>query len=720
MSILLFRIIAVLFFCAPLFATEYRTPPRISDPPHIDGVLDEAVWKQALVVSDFLQRLPREGVAPTERTEMRILYTPTDLYLGFRAYDSRPEKIVATVMKRDDFDLLQNDQLAFAIDSYNDGRNGYWFSTNPLGARVDAQFGNEGDLWESNWNGIWDCKTRIDAQGWTAEIQIPFSTLRFRKGEENIMGINLFRRIVRTNEQIFAPLIPLQLSFGTPNVSAAVKYRFEGIQGAENLFVKPYGLGGFSTEMEDTVAEKNAGVDVRYQLTNSLISNFSLNMDFAEADVDDRQVNLTRFPLFFPEKREFFLESAANFQFGIPGETEVFFSRRIGLSADSLETVPILFGAKLTGKINRVDIGVLNVQARSNSCDETRDSCPITPAENFSVFRLKAGLASRSYAGAILTNRLTDGEGSNQTFGADMKLYLRNQVFLSGFATSVHSSEKDTSFRDSAAFDLNLSRAGERTSFQLRYTDIAADFNPVIGFVQRPDTRRFLGNLFVPYYRKQGALLSFTPGYQLIREEDHDGTLTFLTHEASLRLLFQSEDQVRFFANRKEEFVPEDFPIFREVMIPTGNYTENRAGIELSTKPGRSISGALTLSNGGFFGGSRLEISPSVVWKVNRHLNLSQTFISNRVQLGQEDFNIYLTQTRIGYSLNTSFSASAILQYDNDSQDFGVNFRAGYLFKEGTELFVVYNEIMDQNAPPGFSEQRDRSLLVKFTYMLRI
>lgn len=650
-----------------------------------------------------------------------MLYTRTNLYFGFRAYDSRPEKIVATVMKRDDFDLVQNDQLAFAIDSYNDGRNGYWFSTNPLGARVDAQFGNEGDLWESNWNGIWNCKTRMDAQGWTAEIEIPFSTLRFRKAGENIMGINLFRRIIRTNEQIFAPLIPLQLSNGTPNVSAARKYRFEGIQGAEHLFVKPYGLGGFSSETGSTAVEKNAGVDARYQVTNSLISNFSLNMDFAEADVDDRQVNLTRFPLFFPEKREFFLESAGNFLFGVPGETEIFFSRRIGLSEDSSETVPILFGARLTGKLRGVDIGVLDVQSRSDSCrDEAFEVCRFTPRENFSVFRLKAGMAARSYVGGIVTSRLTESASSSQSYGVDMNLYLWNEIFLSGFAAGVHSPENNRGLLDSAAFDLNLSRGGERTSFQIRYTDIAEDFAPAIGFVQRPDTRRFLGSLFVPYYRKQGALLSLTPGYQLIREEDHNGILTFLIYEASLRLLFQSEDQIRFFVNRKEEFVPQEFPIFREILIPKGDFLENRAGIELSTKPGRKISAALMVSQGGFFGGSRLEVSPSILWKVNRHLTLSQTFVSNRVQFGQEDFKINLTRTRMSFSLNTSISAAAILQYDNDSQDFGMNFRAGYLFQEGTELFVVYNEIMDRSSQSALAGQQDRSLLIKFTYMLRI
>jgi hypothetical protein len=300
-----------------------------------------------------------------------------------------------------------------------------------------------------------------------------------------------------------------------------------------------------------------------------------------------------------------------------------------------------------------------------------------------------------------------------------MNMLLWNEIFLSGFAAGVHS-PGNANFLNSAAFDLNLFRGGSRTSFQLRYTDIAAEFDPAIGFVQRPDTRRFIGNLFVPYYRDEGKLLSITPGYAVTREEDHNGTLTFFTNEASLRVLFQSEDQIRFFVRREEEFVPEEFPIFRTILIPHGKYAENRAGIELSTKPGRNISGTFTFSNGGFFGGSRLEIGPSLTWKINRHLSLSQTVLSNLIELGQERFSINLTRTRIGYSLNTSFSASAVLQYDNSSQEFGINFRAGYLFKEGTELFVVYNEIMDQGLRNDFTGQRDRSFLIKFTYMLRI
>ena len=257
-------------------------------------------------------------------------------------------------------------------------------------------------------------------------------------------------------------------------------------------------------------------------------------------------------------------------------------------------------------------------------------------------------------------------------------------------------------------------------SFQLRYTDVGTNFDPAIGFVQRPDTRRFLGSLYLPYYRKSGGLLSWTPGYSLTREEDHGGILTFLRQEGSFRLLFQTEDQIKFFGRQEEELVQQPFTIFRDIEVPAGRYNETRGGFELSTKPGRRFSATLLLSHGGFFGGNRFEASPTLLWKMNKHLTVSQTFASNAIDLGPEDFHVLLTRTRIAYSLNTNFSAQAMLQYDNSSQKLGMNFRAGYLFKEGTELFVVYNEILDQTSADGITPLTDRSLVVKFTYMLSL
>lgn len=680
------------------------SPQRVSDPPVIDGVLDEAVWQSAPVVSDFLQRLPREGAEPQERTEVRLLYTETSLYVGYRAFDNVPQKLASTVMKRDDFDVTQNDQFVIAIDSYNDGRSGYWFSTNPLGVRVDAQFAEEGDWWESNWNGIWECKTRIDSQGWTAEIEIPFSTLRFRRANSNVMGINLFRRVIATNESLFSPLVPLQYVNGTPNVSIARKYRFDGIRGGDQWYIKPYALGGFAGTQSDSKPEKNGGLDVRYQVTTSLITNLSLKTDFTETEVDDRQINLTRFSLFFPEKRDFFLESSGNFQFGLPGDTELFFSRRIGLSDDAQEALPMVFGAKLTGKIKKLDVGLLDAQT---------ESAASLSAENFGVARVKAGIGERSFAGAIFTNR-DGGSAFSRTYGADLNLFVYKDVFLNGFAAAVTSSA-GLDLQDSSAYSVALARQSERTSFRIGYRDIGAAFDPAIGFVQKPDVKRAEGNLFVPFYSNSSWLLSLTPGYEFFTDHDHTGRLSSRFQQASLKTAFQSGDQVSVFASYAEDLVLESFPIFRSEEVAPGFYREMRGGVSAATKTGRAISGTLDFSAGGFYGGSRLEFSPGLVWKVNHHITTSALYVNDWITMSADHFRVQLIRARVGYSLNTQLSVSSVVQYDNSSQSLGVNLRIGYLFREGTELFVVYNGISDKGVNP--EQPPARSLLIKFTYL---
>ncbi|PWT88882.1 MAG: hypothetical protein C5B54_09880 [Acidobacteria bacterium] len=691
----------------PAYRLEAVEPLKTAAPPVIDGVLNDEVWKEAPVISEFYQRLPKEGAPPTERTEVRMAYTSTSLFIAFRAFDSHPASIIATVMQRDDFDVVQNDQFAFAIDSYNDGHSGYWFSTNPLGVRVDAQFDKEGDLWEDNWNGIWECKTQINSDGWTAEIEIPFSTLRFQNAAKNTMGINLYRRIIRTNESLFAPLIPLSYANGTPNVSIAAKYEFTGIHGGEQIYLKPYVLGGMTdsnTLSEDT--QKNAGADLRYQILTSLTANVSVRTDFAETDVDERQINLTRFDLFFPEKRDFFLESAANFQFGIPGQTEVFFSRRIGLSEDASEAAPILIGSKLTGKVANTDIGILDVQTQDTATSF---------AENFAVIRLKQDIGQRSYFGGIFTNR-AGGDLFHRSYGADLNLYVYRDIFLNAFASAVDSTQIRTSY-GSSAFSISLARESERTSFLIAYRDIGKDFDPAIGFVEKADIRRSEGYLFVPFYLTSKTLLSITPKYELQYDEDHLGNLSSNFQQASIKFLFQSNDQVIGYVNRKEEFVPEPFAVFRSEMIPAGMYTSNRAGISIATKNGRWLSAGLEASGGDFYGGSRTEISPSVLWKLNSHITLSSDYLNDWIRLPESKFRIQLIRARARYSLNTHFSISSIAQYDNDSQKIGVNVRAGYLFREGTELFIAYNDIRDESLP---FIPPDRSIAVKFTYLFRL
>lgn len=682
-------ILILLFLATFASADDAVETYRTANPPQIDGYLNDDVWKHATVVNDFVQRLPHEGAQPTEKTEVRIAYTTTALYIAFHAFDTKPGQIVATVMKRDDSDIVNNEQFAFAIDSYNDGRSGYWFSTNPLGARVDAQFANEGDLWEDNWNGIWQCKARIDSSGWTAEIEIPFATLRFQNAPGNIMGINLYRRIIRTNENLFAPLVPLKYLNGTPNVSIARKYRFAGIHGGDDLYVKPYALGGYSSDSISNASAKNAGADIRYQITNSLISNLSLKTDFSETEVDDRQINLTQFSLFFPEKRDFFLESSSNFQFGISGQTEMFFSRRIGLSEDASEAVPMLVGGKFTGKIGSMDVGVLDVQTEATGMD---------PAENFGVIRLKQSIGSRSYFGGIFTNRTGKGN-ANQTYGLDLNCYLFHEIFFNSFATELTN--------HASAYSAALQRESERTSFLIAYRDIAKDFDPAIGFVQKTDIQRIDGNLFVPFYWNESWLQNVTPGYEIQNDEDHDGNLNSRFQQLSLKVAAVSGDAVKLFVNQDHEFVAEDFPVFRSNLVTAGDYTFARAGVSIDTKPGRTVSASVQTSTGGFFGGTRTEFSPSVVWKANRHITLSQSYFNDWIDLNGSVFRIQLTRTRVAYSLNTQFSVSSIVQYDNDSQKLGFNVRASYLFREGTEILFAYDELQHQQ----------RSFVLKFTYL---
>lgn len=699
---------AFLFFAAAgrLCADAMLVPQRIDSPPVIDGALDDAVWRQSLLISDFLQRLPREGAEPAERTEVRLLYTETSLYIGVRAFDNQPQKLASTVMKRDDFDVTQNDQFALAIDSYNDGRSGYWFSTNPLGVRVDAQFAEEGDWWESNWNGIWECKARIDSQGWTAEIEIPFATLRFRKAPSNVMGINFFRRVIATNEALFFPLIPLRYGNGTPNVSVARKYRFDSIRGANQWYIKPYGLGGLADDRGSTSSQRNAGLDLRYQITTSLITNLSIKTDFTETEVDDRQINLTRFSLFYPEKRDFFLESSGNFQFGLAGDTELFFSRRIGLSDDATESLPMLFGAKLTGKVKTLDLGVLDAQTESTSS---------LTAENFSVLRAKAALGKRSFAGGIFTNRQGES-GFSRAYGGDLNLYVYRDVFLNAFAAGV-SSSSGSSPNGSAAFSAALGRQSDRTSFRIGYRDIGAAFDPAIGFVQKSDVKRAEAMLSVPFYSNSPLLQSVTPGCELFTDHDHSGRLSNRYQQITLKTTFQSGDQFTLFADHSDELVPQPFPVYRSVEIPAGFYKSARAGISAATKDGRAWSGTLDFSAGDFYGGSRLEASPTLLWKTNRHLTLSATYVNDWIEVTNDRFRIQLIRGRIGYSLNTHLSVSSVVQYDNSSQVLGVNLRVGYLLREGTELFVVYNGIRDLATTPEEASQKAGSLLVKFTYL---
>ena len=693
---------------------------KVSSPPIIDGILDEPIWKEATVVSDFKQRSPVEAAEPTERTDVLLVYSTNALFIGVHAFDSQPEGIAATVLKRDDFDITQNDQFVIAIDTYNDGRNGYWFSSNPLGARVDAQFFNEGDIFETNWDGPWRCQAHITEDGWTLEIEIPFSTMRFNEAPDNIMGINLFRRIIRTNEALFSPLIPLRYANGTPNVSAARKYLFTGINGGTHLFLKPYvasGVGNDDYRRARGIDNRNdLGIDLRYSLADNLTANLSYNTDFAQADVDERRINLTRYSLFVPEKRDFFLENAGSFSFGLTGETEVFFSRRIGLAEDStgaMISVPILIGAKLTGRLGGFEIGLLDVQARSSGD---------VNAENFGAFRFKHGIGSRSYAGGILTGAHS-GTTRNGVLGLDCMQFLTEDVVLSIFAAMSASSFRRSDIAHASATFMSLSKSGEEVSFNVGMLDVGSRFDPSIGFVPRSDIRKWNSSLSVPWYVQSVLVRRLVPGYEFVSYEDHRGEIQNSLHRTSIRCEFQSDDQITLFLERPFESVPSNFSIFRNVSIVPGMYRSYDGGLEVVTKQGRPLAASLAVGAGEFYSGSRFHFNASVQYKASRHLTLTGTYESNHISLGNAFFVTRLVRSRIAFSLNTRFSVATLVQYDNASEQLGFNVRLAYQFDEGTECFLIFNEILDN---PSLRESgvlgtlRSVSLLLKLSYQFTL
>lgn len=691
-------------------------PPVVAVPPTIDGDLTEPMWAQALVVTDFYQRVPTEGAKPEEPTAVYLAYTRHALYIGVRAYDSSPAGIVRNVMKRDDWSVVNDDQFAIAIDSYNDKLNGYWFSTNPLGARVDAQFFNEGDIWESDWDGVWVCRARVDETGWSAEIEIPFSTLRFEPRDENVMGINLFRRVIRTNEQIFAPAIPLELAYGTPNVSAAREYVFKNITGGSSLRVKPYTLLGAqvdrTTVSTETVWERDFGVDARYDMTSSLTANLSINTDFAQAEIDERQVNLTRFDLFFPEKRDFFLENAGNFAFGLSGQADVYFSRRVGLAADSAGSVselPILFGAKVTGKIGGVDVGAMDVQTRSSAA---------VPSENVGVLRIKRAFAPRSYVGAIATSLWRQAE-NDQTFGIDGTAYLGGNVGLRGFMAARVTST--AGFRsDGQGAYLSLFRAGERASFDLSVMDVGARFDPAVGFVPRKGIRKASASVSKPWYIQTRYIRRLIAGYEGVEYRDRaDGTRLDGSHTGVLELDFQSDDKVRVFGGLARDAFRADFTIFDDVVVPAGDWEALAGGISFSSKAGRALALAAEARAGEFLNGDRKTFSGALTWRPSRHLTVSPFYEFNDVELSTGAFEAHLARVRVDVDLNTHFSVSALVQYDNGTDRIGSNVRATYLVSEGTEIIVVLNEqrtALDPDHP--FGQREDGVVLLKVTYLL--
>jgi hypothetical protein len=697
---------------------------RASGPITLDGRLDDAAWEGAPVARDFIQNDPREGQPATYDTEVRMVYDDTALYIGVFAKDDEPDGIIINELRKD-FNTGSGDSFQVVIDTFKDERNGYQFAINPAGAKWDAQMANEGRENNSNWDGVWDVSTRIGEDGWYAEIRIPFRTLKFSPETEQTWGVNFQRRLRRLNENSYWS--PIQRIHNLSRVSMAGT--IEGLQGiapGNNLRIKPYALTSASRVFgRPTDGDFDAGFDVKYGLTSGLTWDFTVNTDFSQVEADEQQINLTRFSLFFPEKRDFFLENSGIFQFGVasggggggggrqnPSQDMIlFFSRQIGLSPTGT-AIPILGGTRLTGRAGGLSIGALNIQQRREG-----DS----PSANFTALRLRRDILSQSDVGVMLLNKETSGAHFNRVVGADanFRLFQNLDVNFAGaktFSPEVAAAPVGDDWYSKSSFNYNSNRLAVRGGYQT----IGERFNKEMGFVPRRGVNNgelHLGARFRPNWRwTRGWLRESYPHWQVENFSRRGGGLESRYMDWHWPVTFHNSTFIEVGVNPNVEVIRNAFPINsrRNISVLPGRYEFNEYFLLANTNSAAPVSFNTRYSIGDFYDGYRRGYSVGSTVRANQHFNVSGNVQFNDIELPQGAFTTTLITGRVNYFLNTKVFLNALLQYNTDARQWSSNVRFNVIHRPLSDIFIVYNE--RRNSQTG--EMIDRAVVAKMTYLI--
>ena len=696
---------------------------RVATPLRIDGQLDESLYGSVTPVSDFIQVEPNDGAPATQKTELWVAFDQTNVYVSFRVWESRPDRMIVNEMRRDSTqNILQNEAVAFILDTYYDRRNGVLFHINAIGGRLDGQVTDERQ-YNSDWNPIWDYATGRFDGGWTLEAAVPFKSLRYRPGREQVWGLNA-RRINRwKNEISYVTRVPNALGIrGIFQVSAAATLvGIEAPPGARSLELKPYAISDLTTDATASPAIRNdvggdAGLDVKYGVTQNLTADFTYNTDFAQVEADEEQVNLTRFSLFFPEKREFFLENQGLFQFGgvtgrFGGDTPIlFFSRRIGL--DSGREIGIQAGGRLTGRVGAFSVGALNIRT-----DE--DAGSNTPSTNFSVLRIKRDVLRRSSIGGIFTRRSValNGAGSNETYGIDGTFAFFNNFAINTYWARTRTEGAST---DDTSCRMDLNYNGDRYGVELERLRVGENFNPEMGFLRRDDLRKSFAQFrFSPRPASIASIRKFSWIGSLTYIEDGPGRLETRESRGEAGIEFENSDSLNVSYTDTYEFLKQPFPIAPGVSIPVGGYSFGTLGVRFTMGQQRRSSGILSFQQGSFFGGDkttigysrgRVEISP--------RLAIEPSVSMNRVTLPVGSFTTNLLSSRLTYTLTPKMFVSGLVQYNSSRHSVAANVRFRWEYRPGSELFIVYNDTRDTEGL-GFPDLETRSFVVKINRLFR-
>ncbi len=705
---------------------------RVEEGPTLDGnVVGDPAWQAAVPITGFVQFQPNEGQPVSERTEVRMIFTRDTLYIGVVCYDSDPSGIIVSDSRRDT-SLDNTDSFRMIFDTFQDRQNGFVFGTNPAGIEYDGQVTNEGQGggglsnaqmsgsgggFNLNWDGAWEVRAQTTDIGWSAEFAIPFKTLRYPEGADQSWGVNFQRNIRRKTEEAYWARIPRQFNINRVSIAGTVS----GIEPPvfRNFKLTPYVLGEIQksgVNPVDNVALGDAGVDAKYNLTPSLTLDATYNTDFAQVEVDDQQVNLDRFNLFFPEKRPFFLENAGFFSVGNPGEVDLFFSRRIGLSSSG-EAIPLYGGGRASGKVGLWNVGLLNMQVEEDAGLET-------PSNNFGVVRLSRELPNRSAIGGVFVNRqgfgdLARDEDYNRTYAVDGKWGIGRNNTVSGFLA--HTDTPGLSGSEHA-FNIRTRVLYPKYDIDAGYQEVGDNFNPEVGFLSRrgyrkPDVRlmtRFRPQDFIKIQelRPHATFRGFW-GFDGFQET---GYVHLDNHWQ-----FRDSTEVHTGMNLTREGVRTPFEIYPGIFVPPGTYDNVEAQMVLMTNQGAPLSLNLQTFVGGFFNGDRVTLNPTVRIRPSEAFNLELAYSRNDVNLATGDFITNLLRTRVSYSFNARTFLQSLVQYNDRADAWSINLRFGWLQAANTGLFIVYNDSRGlYDLFPDRPERTDRSLTVKFSRMFDV
>lgn len=701
---------------------------RLAEPLVLDGRLDESVYRDYLPAEGFIQATPVHGAPSTERTEVWVMYDEDHIYLACRCWDSAPpERWVVNEYRRDSNGLRQNDHFGVMFDTFYDRRNGFAFYANPLGARADYSVVDEGGP-NSDWNPVWDVRSERFDGGWTMEMAIPFKSLRYRAGPDQLWGIQLRRSIRHKGEWTY--LNPVPASLAGPQAlnrvsSGGTLVGLDLPSAGRNVELRPYALGGLSTDRVAAPAggyERRAdvGVDFKYGVTSGLTADLTFNTDFAQVEIDEQQVNLTRFSLFFPEKREFFLEGRGVFDFGrgtqrfTPGAFTsdvpfLFYSRRIGLERGRV--VPIVAGGRLTGKAGPFGIGLVNIQTQGE------EELGIEPT-NFSVVRLKRDILRRSSVGMILTNRSVSvsGEGSNQAYGLDATFSFYENVRMGGYWARTETTAVDGDGESwLAAFDWNADRWG----FGAERLKVGDAFNPEVGFARRRDfVKSSVQARFSPRPTSLPSIRQFTWEVGVDHFENGAGRLESREQSGRFEVELESTAQLSLRVARNREVLFRPFQPGPGVEIAPGAYDFSTIQARVQLPQQWRVAGTITLERGGFYDGTltgagvtqgrvvlsnRLSLEPGITW--------------NRVEFPEAELRRTLLRTRVDYAFTPRMFAGTLLQYDHGERALSSNLRYRWEYRPGSELFVVWTD--ERNTGPRGGGLRNRALILKVTRLLQ-